>query len=81
VVNSSGDSVSVIDIDPTSPTYNQVIDTNPSTPPLDNVGVGNPLGIGITPDGTRAYVTNTSNDTITVIYLSAESDSGAPGSV
>jgi len=44
-----------------------VIDTASNTV-VATVGVGaNPFGVAITPDGTRAYVTNGNDDTVSVI--------------
>lgn len=75
LVNSLGNTMSVVDIAPGSPTRYQVIDTNPTTAAIDSVtGVANPLALALTPDGTRAYVSNTSNGTVTVIYLAATDD-------
>lgn len=60
VANSFSDSVSVIDTEPTSPTYHKV-----RGGPL---GVGaEPHGLALSPDGARAYVTNTFADTVSVI--------------
>jgi YVTN family beta-propeller protein len=51
--------VSVIDTNPASPTYNSVVAT---------VAVGTePFEVAITPDGTRAYVTNDGSNTVSVI--------------
>ena len=70
VTNVLGNNVAVIDIDPASVTYNQVIDTNPATVLVDAIPVGSsPGGIAITPDGTRAYVTTPGTGTVTMIYL------------
>ncbi|MCP9273565.1 tandem-95 repeat protein [Mycolicibacterium arenosum] len=76
LVNSLGSTMTVIDIAPGSPTRYQVIDTNPTTAGLDAVAVANPLALALTPDGTRAYVSNTSAGTVTVIYLAGAADDG-----
>ena len=63
--------VTVIDTDPASPTYNKVIG-NPIT-----VGKS-PMAITITPDGSRAYVTNFSSDTVSVIDTTTNRVVGDP---
>jgi DNA-binding beta-propeller fold protein YncE len=53
--------VSVIDLDPASTTYNTVTAT---------IGVGDdPEGVAVNPAGTRAYVTNYNDGTVSVINL------------
>lgn len=60
VANGNGNSVSVIDTDPASATFNTVIGTP--------IPVGNdPAGVAITPNGKRAYITNQNSDTVSVI--------------
>jgi YVTN family beta-propeller protein/VCBS repeat-containing protein len=63
VVNRSDDTVSVIDT-----ATRTVIDTDPATPVVDAISVGNhPEGVAFSPDGTLAYVVNWSDDTVSVI--------------
>jgi len=65
VVNFGGDSVSVLDIDSSSATYNTVIAT---------IAVGaDPLVSGATPDGTRLYVTNSGGSSLSVVDADAAS--------
>jgi YVTN family beta-propeller protein len=59
VINQYDKSVSVIDTDPNSTTYNKVV----STIKLAST----PSDIAISPDGTRAYVTTTGNASVAVI--------------
>lgn len=56
---SSGNTVSVIDADPNSLTYNTVIDTI-------TVGIV-PIDLAITPDGLSVYVTNAGDNTVSII--------------
>lgn len=62
----SPNSVSVIDSNPSSPTYN----TEVAVIPLSGV---DPLFIDITPDGTRAYVTNITSNNVSVIDTNPDS--------
>lgn len=59
--NLVNDTVSVLDTNPNSPTYNQIISTI-SDPSFDGPGVE-----GITPDGTKIYVPNQNVNTVSVI--------------
>jgi len=60
--------LSVIDIDPASATYDQVVDVDPSTPEVDGVPVGvAPFDVAVSPDGSVAYVVNIASGTVTVI--------------
>lgn len=54
-----GNTVSVIDVDSNSPTYNMVIDTI-------TVGLV-PIDVAITPDGLSVYVTNAGDNTVSII--------------
>lgn len=59
VTNTVDGTVSVIDVNPASPTFNTIIAT---------LTVGNsPIDVAITPDGTSAFVTNADDDTVSVI--------------
>ena len=63
VTNREDDTVSVIDT-----TINTVIDTNPNTPEIDPIKVGDtPTGIAYDPVHKRMYVTNQFNNTVSVI--------------
>jgi YVTN family beta-propeller protein len=59
VTNFADNTVSVIDVDPNSLTYNQVNATIP-------VGI-NPMGVAITPDGSRVYVAEFTSRGLSVI--------------
>ncbi|MGH9463422.1 MAG: serine/threonine-protein kinase [Vicinamibacteria bacterium] len=64
VANGLSDSVSVIDTDPLSPTYDTVLPVPDGT----SIRVGTePWGVTLAPDGKRAYVTNTFSNTVSVI--------------
>ena len=65
VVNNGSHTVSVIDL-----ATNKVIGAIP-------VGLS-PIGVAITPDGTRAYVTSAGDNTVSVIDLSTNTVVGAP---
>ncbi|UUO01066.1 hypothetical protein M4D79_20665 [Mycolicibacterium novocastrense] len=70
VVNSNLNTVTVIDIDPNSPTYNRVVDTDDIANGVNNIAVGGtPYRIVISPDGTRAYVMRLSGDDVAVIDI------------
>ncbi|MGG0811205.1 beta-propeller fold lactonase family protein [Paenibacillus alvei] len=59
VANTINGTVSVLDVNPASPTFNTIIAT---------LTVGNsPIDVAITPDGTSAFVTNADDDTVSVI--------------
>lgn len=59
VANSGSDSVSVIDTNPASGTYNTVLATIP---------VGDyPIGLALSPDGSRLYVGNAGSDNVSII--------------
>jgi YVTN family beta-propeller protein len=60
VSNYGDNSVSVIDTDPDSVDFNQVITTI-------SVGLNGPFGISLTPDGAFAYVDNYTDGTVSVI--------------
>ncbi|UUO01065.1 YncE family protein [Mycolicibacterium novocastrense] len=76
VANYNHGTVTVLDIDPTSPTYNTVIDVSP-LPGGQNITVGpNPHSLAVTPDGKRLYVTHyTGNggNTVTVVNIDTTS--------
>ncbi|MCI0635319.1 MAG: hypothetical protein L0206_15610, partial [Actinobacteria bacterium] len=70
VSNHLSDSVSVIDTDPASPWYRQVVETVQS---LDANGVtrfDEPVGVAFKADGTRAYVALSSRNQVAVIDTS-----------
>jgi YVTN family beta-propeller protein len=58
-IAASSNSVSVIDTDPSSPTYNNELCRIP-------VG-GNPIGVAVTPDGSRVYVAQLGSSDVAVI--------------
>ncbi|MGK5507761.1 beta-propeller fold lactonase family protein [Brevibacillus formosus] len=60
VANRGSDNVSVIDVDPSSPTFNKEVR-------LIEVSGTTPLIIAVTPDTTRAYVTNNTSGDVSVI--------------
>ena len=63
VTNELDDTVSVIDT-----ATNDVVDTDSGTPGEQNIPVGDfPQGVAITPDGSRAYVANKGDGTVSVI--------------
>ncbi|MDP3947700.1 MAG: S8 family serine peptidase [bacterium] len=64
--------VSVIDIDPVSPIFHQVVTT------IGPSGFSEPYGIAVSPDGTRAYVANRGNSTLTVIDTATNTLVGSP---
>jgi len=65
VTNQSGGTVSVIDTDSSSGTYNQVIDT---------IAVGSgPIGVTVSPDGASLYVANQNSSTVSVIDINPSS--------
>ena len=66
VVNQNDDTVSVIDTA-----------TNSVVGPAIPVGI-TPVGIAITPDGTKAYVTNYLDDTVSVINTATNAAVGSP---
>ncbi len=71
--------VQVVDIDPASPTYNQVIDANPATPGVDGLPVGNlPYNVATSPDGSVAYVLNVLDGTVSVIDTATNEQIGDP---
>ncbi len=60
--------VAVIDIDPDSATYNQVIDVDPTDQDVDSIPVGSfPEELALSPDGSLAYVVNSVDGTVSVI--------------
>jgi DNA-binding beta-propeller fold protein YncE len=62
----------VVDIDPGSPTYNSVIDLDPSTPEIDRIAIGTPaFNLVVSPDGSLGYVLNVARGTVTVVDLIA----------
>jgi len=71
--------VLVIDIDPNSPTYNQVIDVDPTTTETDGLPVGNlPFNSAVSPDGSVAYVVNVLDGTVTIIDTATNEQLGEP---
>jgi YVTN family beta-propeller protein len=62
----NGPAVMVIDTDPTSVTYNQVISTLTDY----DLGIGFPADVVLSPDGSRAYVSDAWGNTVTVIDTS-----------
>ena len=64
VTKTFSDVISVVDIDPASPDYHTVIDTVQDT---GATLASQQPNLAITPDGTRAYVSNTPTGTVTVI--------------
>ena len=56
--------VSVIDVNPSSPTYNTVTDTVPVGRLPSNAY---PLDVAVSPDGSHVYVTNAGDNTVSVI--------------
>jgi VCBS repeat-containing protein/YVTN family beta-propeller protein len=72
VVNYQNDYVTVIDIDPNSPTRYQAIDTDPNTPGTQNIAVvGGPFAAVVS--GDRLYVANFSVGTVSVIDIDPNS--------
>jgi len=71
--------VQVIDVDPASPTYNQVIDVNPDTPEIDGLAVGQlPFNVAVSPDGSVAYAVNIIDGTVSVIDTATNKQIGDP---
>ncbi len=71
--------VMVVDIDPASPTYNQVIDTNAATPDIDGLPVGQlPFNVAVSPDGSVAYAVNIIDGTVSVIDTATNEQIGDP---
>jgi YVTN family beta-propeller protein len=54
-----------------------VIDTATNTV-VATIPVGNPLGVAITPDGTKVYVTNNNSGTVSVIATATDTVVGSP---
>jgi YVTN family beta-propeller protein len=80
VTNAEHDNtVSVIDTHPGSPTYNSVINAGDNSVSVidttvapitvtDTIGVGTaPQGVAVSPDGSQVYVSNSSDNTVSVI--------------
>jgi len=65
VANNSGNTVSVIDTTPLTPT---VVATVP--------GLSAPIDVAVTPDGLRVFVTNSGNNTVSVIDTTTNSITG-----
>ena len=64
--------ITVIDVDPASPTYNTVVDLDTSTPAIDRIPAGMlPTNIVISRDGRLAYVVNPGQGVVSVIDLVA----------
>jgi YVTN family beta-propeller protein/VCBS repeat-containing protein len=60
--------VTVIDIDPDSPTFNTILDGDTSTPEIDGIPAGTAsLNAAVSPDGSVLYVINSADGTVTVI--------------
>ncbi len=60
--------VTVIDIDPNSPTFNTIVDGDTSTPEIDGIPAGTAsLNAAVSPDGSVLYVINSADGTVTVI--------------
>ena len=60
--------VMVVDIDPDSPTFQSLVDVDPSTPAVDGIGVGPlPLNIAVSPDKSLGYTVNLGAGTVSVI--------------
>jgi YVTN family beta-propeller protein len=60
--------VTVIDIDPNSPTFNTIVDGDTSTPEVDGIPAGTAsLNAAVSPDGSVLYVINSAYGTVTVI--------------
>jgi YVTN family beta-propeller protein len=77
VTRYNSSSVAVIDAN-----TNMQIDVNPKTKAIDSITVGaNPQAIVISPDGTRAYVTNFGSSSVSVINTATNSRDGAAISV
>ena len=74
VANSFSDTVSVIDT-----RTNTVVDTDPTTDGVNPIPVGDaPTGVAAAPDGSRVYVTNRLDDTVSVINAATNSVVGLP---
>lgn len=61
VSNRNINTVSIIDTDPSSGTYNTIINT------VSDISFNAPVGIGMTPDGTKVFVPNQSGNSVSVI--------------
>ncbi len=71
--------VLAVDIDPASPTYDQVIDTNAATPDIDGLPVGQlPFNVALSPDGSVAYAVNIIDGTVSVIDTATNERIGDP---
>ncbi|CAN2041839.1 hypothetical protein GMMP15_50027 [Candidatus Magnetomoraceae bacterium gMMP-15] len=78
VANKNDNSVSVID---TSPSNSDKISMAVIELPKVNQIVASPEGIAVNPDGTRVYVANSGNDTVSVIETATNTLFGEPISV
>ena len=77
VSNHVSDTVSVIDVDPNSPTRYRVIDTIQSIDANKVTQFDEPVGIAFTADGTRAFVALSSRNQIAVIDANARTVTGS----
>ncbi|RDH75849.1 hypothetical protein DVS77_24255 [Mycolicibacterium moriokaense] len=71
--------VLVLDTDPSSPTYNMLVDVDPTTPETDGIAVGTlPYNAAVSPDGSVLYVVNVLDGTVSVIDTLTNEQIGSP---
>jgi DNA-binding beta-propeller fold protein YncE len=68
VANTAGNNISVIDTDPASPTYNRVLETGATRPPVYPIRVGSkPVDVSVSPFGPTVVVLNSGDGTLSLI--------------